>query len=95
MKLSSIKGYVQIVVGGFYVAACLVLVLLQWGNTAKFSLFGQNQDVKTWVLMLVSAVGGFVALALGKQFYRGIHTVRLNRPLECPTCQDKADHPAA
>ena len=84
MKLASIKGHIQAGVGGLYLLACIVLLVLQWGNMSAYSLFGKNQNVHTWALMLASAVGGALAVVMIRQFYRGMKTISQNRPPEAP-----------
>lgn len=72
MKLAAVKLYVAVVLSGLILLAALVLLVLQWGNRAAFSLYGTNTNPPTWLLVLASAVGGVVAWALIKVLWRGI-----------------------
>jgi hypothetical protein len=79
MKLAALKLYVQVIFSGLVLLAGLVLLVLQWGNQAAFSLYGSNRQVNTLLLMLCSAVGGVVAWRLMKVLWRGaigIHKLR-------------------
>ena len=96
MKLAAIKGYIQAGVGGLYLLACVILVFLQWGNKADYSLFGKNQNVHTWALMLASAAGGVLAVVMIRQFYRGVKAISRNRPPKAPPAQQEpVDTPLA
>ena len=72
MKLAAVKFYLMIVVSGLVLLAGVVLVVLQWGNQADFSLYGKNMKSLTWALILASAVGGLVVWAMVKVLWRGI-----------------------
>ncbi len=79
MKLAAVRFYVMIVVSGVILLAGLVLLVLQWGNDAKFSLYGKNTYPPTWFLILASAVAGIVAWSLIKVLWRGavgLHRLR-------------------
>ena len=72
MKLAALKLYVMIVFSGVILLAALVLLVLQWGNRAAFSLYGTNTNPRTWLLVLASAAGGVVAWWMIKVLWRGI-----------------------
>ena len=72
MKLAAVRFYLMIVVSGLVLLAGAVLVVLQWGNKAVFSLYGKNMTSPTWVLTLASAAGGLVVWAMVKVLWRGI-----------------------
>lgn len=79
MRLATLRFYVMIVVSGVILLAGLVLVVLQWGNDAKFSLYGKHTYPPTWFLILASAVAGIVAWSLIKVLWRGavgLHRLR-------------------
>ena len=71
------KAYVSVIVGGLVTLASAVLIVLQWGNDATFSLYGRNMIVNTLVLMLCTAVGGVVMWFTLRLLLRGI--LALNR----------------
>ncbi|MGA2265841.1 MAG: hypothetical protein ABSH10_05360 [Phycisphaerae bacterium] len=71
-KLLALKFYVRVIFSGLVLLAGVVLLILQWGNKAKFSLYGSNKEPNTLMLMLCSAVGGVVAWWLIKMLWRGI-----------------------
>ena len=61
MKIKLIGSYVGAVLCGLVVLLAGLLVILQWGNAAHFSLFGKNYDnVNTALLMLVCLAFGAV-----------------------------------
>jgi len=76
MKLTLLKGYVQVIVSGVVILAAVLLVALQWGNVSSFSLYGQNRQVNTFYLMLFSAIGGVVLYFLVKVLFHGVFTLR-------------------
>lgn len=76
MKLAAVRFYVMIAVSGVILLAGLVLLVLQWGNDAKFSLYGKNTYPPTWLLMLASAVAGLVAWSLIRVLWRGVVGLR-------------------
>jgi hypothetical protein len=76
MKLAAVKLYVVVVLSGLILLAGLVLLILQWGNRAAFSLYGRNTQPRTWLLVLASAVAGAVAWWLIKVLWRGAAGLR-------------------
>ena len=80
MNVNLFKGYVQVVLSGLVIFAATVLVILQWGNHAKFSLYGKNvPQANTAILMLTSAAGGLALWFLAKMMIRGVGTLRRGR----------------
>ncbi|MFA6132964.1 MAG: hypothetical protein WC869_02975 [Phycisphaerae bacterium] len=82
MKISTVIGYVQMVIGGVYVLIAAILVALQWGNSCSFSLFGQNRTLNTAHLILAAAVTGILSVFMCKLLYRGAVTVHKSRLCE-------------
>lgn len=90
MRFETVKGYLMVLFSGAIILAASLLVILQWGNASEFSLYGKNYSIQlangagqggvnTAVLMILSAVGGVVALVLARTFIRGaavLHKVR-------------------
>ncbi len=76
MKVSRIKGWFLVVVSGLVLLSMVVLVTLQWGNHAQFSLYGQNRTVNTMVLVALSLVGGAVMVGVVRLLRRGVRTLR-------------------
>lgn len=58
MKLKLIGAYVTVVLSGLVTLALVLLLLLQWGNTCKFSLFGKNLEPNTTLVGLIALVVG-------------------------------------
>ena len=92
-KIRRIKGYVLVVPIGIVLLATVVLVVLQWGNAASFSLYGRNLTphteggktvggVNTALLMVLSAVGGLVVVWLCKVFVYGLRAVWTSGPVQ-------------
>lgn len=81
---SMFKGYVMTISGSVVLAAVIVLIALQWGNQANFSLYGRNMTVSTWLLMLGSAVGGVVAAWFHRLLLRGVAHLRKGKQPPAP-----------
>jgi hypothetical protein len=89
MSVKRVKGTVLVVVSGAVILAAGLLIVLQWGNPAEFSLYGKNysirvqedgktatEGVNTGLLMLCSAAGGVLLLWMTKVLLRGIGALR-------------------
>lgn len=76
MKMKSLKGWTLVVVSGLVILAMAVLVTLQWGNHAQFSLYGQNRSVNTMALIALSMLGGVVLVGVIRVLTRGVRTLR-------------------
>ena len=87
MKYNRLKGYTLVIVSSVILLAVLVFLILQWGSTAKFSLFGPEKQANTGLLILTSAVGGIVILYVCKMMTCGIALLRRTR--ETNPDQDK------
>jgi len=68
-------GYFLMVVTGLILAAAIVLVALQWGNSGQVTMYGPRVDVNTALLMLCSAAGGVLVVVLARVFAHGLATV--------------------
>jgi uncharacterized integral membrane protein len=79
MHFKTLQGYVLTVVIGLILAAAVVLVILQWGNTAEFSLYGKNQTYNTALVVLGSLIFGVLLIPLLKVFFRGLRDIRRGR----------------
>ncbi|NBB95424.1 MAG: hypothetical protein GVY16_06745 [Planctomycetes bacterium] len=79
MHFKTLRGYVLSVIIGLILAAAVVLVILQWGNTAEFSLYGKNQAYNTALVVLGSLIFGAVLIPLFRVFFRGIRDIRRGR----------------
>jgi len=90
MKLSTLKGYVFVVVAGLVALAAAVLVVLQWGRISELSLYGYEYrilviddklkgGVNTALLMLLSAVGGVLVLLVARVLISGVRAIRRGR----------------
>ena len=88
MQFNSLKGYFLAIPSGLVLLAAALLVVLQWGNAAEFSLYGKNFSVhltdggkviggvNTTLLMIFSAAGGVVMVLVGKMMVRGLMALR-------------------
>ncbi len=90
MNIRMIKGYVLVVFSGLALLAVALLVILQWGQSAGFSLFGRPYEiivinskvqggVNTALLMIGSGIGGVLTILLCKVFFSGAMTLRKGR----------------
>ena len=83
MKITYVMAYVKVVVSGLVIGAAAVLVILQWGNTSAFSLYGKNlSGVNTGGLMLCSAAAWPVLIWMGRVLIgaaRSIHRIRSSK----------------
>lgn len=79
MNWNTSKGYVETIFGGLIILAGVVLVILQWGNHAEFSLYGKNIDANTAVLILASLAAGIALIPVCKLFIRGLLALRAGR----------------
>lgn len=79
MNANVFKGYFLMISSGLVLIAALVLLILQWGNSATITLYGPAKSVNTLLLMVLSAVGGVVAVFLGKALLRGVIALRKGR----------------
>lgn len=82
MRFKTVQGYVQVVVIGLLLAAGAILVILQWGNTASFSLYGKNVIYNTGGVVLVSVAAGAMLIPLMRWFIHGIKDIRHGRMQE-------------
>lgn len=79
MSFGTFKGYVLVVVCGLVLLAATLLVVLQWGNQADFSLYGMNVKVNTAGVIIVSAVSAVAAIVLARLFWYGVQCLRKGR----------------
>jgi len=80
MIYKSLKSYIMVVLSGLVIFATVLLVVLQWGNTGKFSLYGKNiDDANTAIIMLCSAGGGVVLVYVCRMMIRGAVTLYKSR----------------
>ncbi len=81
MKLDTFKGYAMVSFSGIIFIAAVVLLVLQWGNKADFSLYGKNfADVSTAVVIINAMIAGAAFVWLAPMLIRGIrilHKARL------------------
>ena len=76
MNYQNAKGTACVVLSGIVLLGIVLLVILQWGNNSDFSLYGKNVQVNTAVLMVLSAVGGFVLWWTAKWMMTGVGIIR-------------------
>lgn len=92
MSVKRVKGTVLVVISGAVILAAGVLVILQWGNPAEFSLYGKNYSIRfqedgktatggvnTGLLMVCSAAGGLLMFWMAKVLLGGIVALRKAR----------------
>ena len=76
MSYRIVQGYILVVVTGVVLLAAAVLIVLQWGNAASFSLYGKNlSGVNTALLMLCSAAGGIALWWCVRWMFRGVRQI--------------------
>lgn len=75
MTTKGIKGSVLVTLTGLYIAAAVILVLLNIKNTASM-WFGQNLDHSTGWIMIYSALVGFSFYWAIKWMFIGIRNIR-------------------
>ncbi len=73
MKL---KGYIYVIFSGLFLIAGGLLIALQWGNPAEFSLYGKNMKANMALLMLISAGIGLLTPWLIRMFFHGAKALR-------------------
>ena len=80
MKIKLIGSYVGAVLCGLVVLLAGLLVILQWGNGADFSLFGKNYDnINTALLMVVCLAFGAMLPWLLKLLLHCVMIIRRQR----------------
>ncbi len=70
------KGYVMTILASVVLAAAVLLIALQWGNQADFSLYGRNMKLSTWLLMAGSAAGGIIISMFNRVLLAGVSHLR-------------------
>lgn len=92
MSFRTFKGYVLVVFSGALLLIAALLVILQWGKRAQFSLFGYPYDIilvedrlqggiNTALMMIFSAIGGVVIVLLCRVFFSGLRVLRSSQRL--------------
>jgi len=94
MSVQTIKGWVLVGLSGLVILLCVVLVGLQWGNSAQFSFYGQNKQVNTLLLMAGCVLGGMVLWGMLRVLAKGIGALR-RPPASPPPAQTPAPKPKA
>ena len=80
MNWNYIKGYVLTVVGGLYLIAMTLMVVLNLKNYCDWSLYGAIQYGQSiGVIMLCSAVAGILTVYVVKLFIWGLKDIRRGR----------------
>ena len=91
MNFKTVRAYIIAVVCGLILLAAVLLVILQWGNPAEFSLYGKNYSlrfqkdgsasggVNTGLLIIISAAGGILLFYVCKLLVWGIRTIVRSR----------------
>jgi len=79
MKMKLLAVHVAAALLGLALIVVALLVVLQWGNTCSFSLFGQNREPNTALVLLAALIlGALLPKLLVWQFrwLQVIHRVR-------------------
>ncbi len=76
MTIGTFKGYVLVILGGLVVAAVVVLLAIQWNNSADVTMYGPTIPVPTALLMLCSGVGGVLVMWVSELFLHGWRILR-------------------
>ena len=81
-KYETVKAHVKVAFSAIVILTAALLVLLQWGNSSRFSLYGKNIEMNTAALMVVSAGCGMGAVRLFGMLFRGMRAITKNRRSE-------------
>ena len=76
MILKAINGYILTVAGGLVLLAGVLLLALQWGNECEFTLYGPCPRLNTALVVLCSAVAGWLAPKIFRVMLKGIAKIR-------------------
>jgi MFS superfamily sulfate permease-like transporter len=79
MKMKLFTVHLAAALLGLVLVGVALLVILQWGNSCEFSLFGQNREPNTaLVLVIALVVGAILPMLLVWEFrwLKVIHKVR-------------------
>ncbi|MBL7220793.1 MAG: hypothetical protein ISS69_11815 [Phycisphaerae bacterium] len=76
MLLKKINGYILAITGGLVLLAGALLLALQWGNGCDFSLYGKNIRVNTGLVILCSAIAGWLVPKIFSIMFKGIAKIR-------------------
>ncbi|MHC4561429.1 MAG: hypothetical protein ACYS8X_01500 [Planctomycetota bacterium] len=79
MKLRLIGAHIAVVGGALVALAATIFLILQWGNSCDYSLFGKNTDAPTAVVMFAAAVFGWLCPYLAKLLWRNWALIRRYR----------------
>jgi uncharacterized integral membrane protein len=79
MNWKMIKGYVAIILGGLFLAACVIVFLSNARQGCQVWFFGKGCDAYVSIVMLASAVVGVVAIFMAKLLFHGIRNLREGR----------------
>ena len=79
MILKTINGYILTIASGLVLLAGALLLALQWGNNCKFSFYGKNIDVNTGLVIICSAIAGWLAPKIFRVMFTGIGKIRKAR----------------
>jgi len=76
MLLKKINGYILAITSGLVLLAGVLLLALQWGNGCDFSLYGKNIRVNTGLVILCSAIAGWLVPKIFRIMFKGIAKIR-------------------
>ncbi len=79
MNFNTVKGYVLVILSGLVLLAAVLLVVLQWGNMAAFSVYGRNTQINTALLIVFSLIGGPILFFLIWVLYCGVRDLLRGR----------------
>jgi len=76
MNFKTVRAYIITVVCGLVLLAAVLLVILQWGNPAEFSLYGKNYSLR---FQKDGSAGGILLFYVCKLLVWGIRTIVRSR----------------
>lgn len=76
MLIKKINGYILTVGAGLLLLAGALLLVLQWGNDCTFSFYGKNVNLNTGLVILCSAIAGWLTPKVFRVMLRGIRKIR-------------------
>ena len=64
MKIRMVLNYVLVTICCCMLIVAVLFLALQWGNTAKINAFGPQIEANVALLIILSALGGFLVTAV-------------------------------
>lgn len=82
MSTHTFKGYLLTILCGLVLLAAVIFIILQWGVTATYSLYGKPMTAQTVWLVLAAVIAGPILLWICRLFFRGVGILYRSRRAE-------------